>query len=1223
MSKCKITGKVLAIQLGRQETQLAVIDKSGQILHGETVATPAGAVEDGVIRNVDAVRQMLKDTLKQPGFKGVRQTVFALSTSQVISETVSLPELPEAKLEKLLLANMDMYFPVDVHDYRMVWETIGPRSRDNGTREVEIQLWAVPMTMLDPYYQIANACGLSVAAVDYCGHSIATAVGASFSRRNKAAKQTKSFSLNMEISFGKKTEDVVEVEEENTVGAVTDMHLTMEQDLLSMTFVRNGQVVFQRLIRCGVDPTYQFSEVSMMVEYFRSMEAGRGSEINGIVSGALAENFAMVSELSDMLNMPLSVLPTSYESRWIVCAGAAHTTLDFGNPSLNKVSEARRHVQSKLWQYALVLAAALVLGAVVLFTLAERLGWDAEVNRLESKMQILNIQAQKTAGFADNYNAYSASYDAYESDWNNVFASLQTYNDNLVLVMNELENTMPENTSVTGIQITEEGLMVDFACETKEEAAYLIMALRRLQYADLMDISDLQGGGRGPAKSYGSGEEAPPTEGSSDLSAYLDQVQVVNTLYEIARAEKLDAFTAKNYYSAPATATLTGTRTDAEMKAAIREMLVDNPIAGTLFAEKLAEDSDFYNLNPVLANKIIADSMKLDESGVLSGKPRREQMAITVDEILTKDAVKDKDANGNLYTAHDRMLGVEALIKMDTELQSWYVYYLNKNDSDKYPYLNIENITRELKNNGGFQTADADVNTQLNGLISSSAWDYINSWSDPTLATPTPVPTATPTAKPTATPTAGPSGAPTPTAKPTATPTAKPTATPTAKPTATPTAKPTATPTAKPTATPSPTPGAEDQIGTMLDTYISSKGKEPAQYVPLIENYLLTGSTKHPIYASVLDPELDEYIDSKKADDKIGALYDDYEADADTGIQTVNEVMAKFNERKLENQKIAAAIQRHIDKKGGSSVTPESDKEDIGVPGLTATQLKKLVLPYLRNEKLGNETAETLLHAYFTAGKSGNAAADKALNSYVDAGNINVEISILYNTYVNKKKTDIPVFDEMMANREKNGSTGNTRIDKIIADCSAESPKDEELTDMEAKAKEMLLDYIYNGTTNNQTVDRMIEDYLRTGKSGSEEVDKMLNDYIDNGKFDSEIKALVNKFIMNNGNTGSPVVNELLEKFYRTGSTGNKRIDALIMKAAQIGGGTNDADFDKLISELLGGTNPDGTGEGGEEQDTRVKFTALLGYNDELKSAELIRKGLYTENKVQKLEVGE
>lgn len=409
----------------------------------------------------------------------------------------------------------------------------------------------------------------------------------------------------------------------------------------------------------------------------------------------------------------------------------------------------------------------------------------------------------------------------------------------------------------------------------------------------------------------------------------------------------------------------------------------------------------------------------------------------------------------------------------------------------------------------------------------------------------------------------------------------------------------------------------------MLDTYISSKGKEPAQYVPLIENYLLTGSTKHPIYASVLDPELDEYIDSKKADDKIGALYDDYEADADTGIQTVNEVMAKFNERKLENQKIAAAIQRHIDKKGGSSVTPESDKEDIGVPGLTATQLKKLVLPYLRNEKLGNETAETLLHAYFTAGKSGNAAADKALNSYVDAGNINVEISILYNTYVNKKKTDIPVFDEMMANREKNGSTGNTRIDKIIADCSAESPKDEELTDMEAKAKEMLLDYIYNGTTNNQTVDRMIEDYLRTGKSGSEEVDKMLNDYIDNGKFDSEIKALVNKFIMNNGNTGSPVVNELLEKFYRTGSTGNKRIDALIMKAAQIGGGTNDADFDKLISELLGGTNPDGTGEGGEEQDTRVKFTALLGYNDELKSAELIRKGLYTENKVQKLEVGE
>ena len=48
-----------------------------------------------------------------------------------------------------------------------------------------------------------------------------------------------------------------------------------------------------------------------------------------------------------------------------------------------------------------------------------------------------------------------------------------------------LETIMPESTSVTGLQIAADGMNVTFACENKEEAAYLIMALRELQYADL------------------------------------------------------------------------------------------------------------------------------------------------------------------------------------------------------------------------------------------------------------------------------------------------------------------------------------------------------------------------------------------------------------------------------------------------------------------------------------------------------------------------------------------------------------------------------------------------------------------------------------------------------------------------------------------------------------------------------------------------------------------
>ena len=116
MSKNKITGKVLVIQLGRNETQFVLTDNDSNVLYGDTVPTPAGAVEDGMIWNADAVQGMLKSALKAPELRGVRQAVFVLCTSQVISETITTPDLPAKKLEKLLEANMDMYFPVDVEE---------------------------------------------------------------------------------------------------------------------------------------------------------------------------------------------------------------------------------------------------------------------------------------------------------------------------------------------------------------------------------------------------------------------------------------------------------------------------------------------------------------------------------------------------------------------------------------------------------------------------------------------------------------------------------------------------------------------------------------------------------------------------------------------------------------------------------------------------------------------------------------------------------------------------------------------------------------------------------------------------------------------------------------------------------------------------------------------------------------------------------------------------
>jgi Tfp pilus assembly PilM family ATPase len=544
MSKCKITGKVLAIQLGRDETKIALMSSASEIIYSQSIPTPPGAVEDGAIRNQEAVHKMLKTALSTPEFKGHRRVVFSLCTSQVISDTVATPQVSEQKLDKLIQANADMYFPVDMKEYKLVWQVVGPRVKENGLKELAVQLWAVPTAMVSRYYAVANACGLSVEAIDYCGNSVASAVGASFSMPVKKAAKKK-LNLNAEISFGKKKE---QVEPETSVAVEdkdipeTQAYISLDSDLLGMTFVQDDRVVLQRFIQCGSDASYQLSELAMLLDYYSALDVGRGSPVTAHVFGSLASNRELVADLADMLGIPLQVMEPVSSAKYLLCTGAARTTEDYGIPSLNRARAAQKQVSSQLWQYVLILAGGAVLALSIMLLLSSRLIWSSEINGLKSSQQALAIQAQKYNGFKDNYDAYSSLYNRYSGDWDTVFANLRTNNDKLVMVLEELESMLPETSSVLNLAISPDGLNVTFACQDKEEAAYLIMALRKLKYSELTYISSLAGGGKGPATSYGPNREPEkaPTKGGYMLT-YSAKPSIGNLIADEVSKEELMA----------------------------------------------------------------------------------------------------------------------------------------------------------------------------------------------------------------------------------------------------------------------------------------------------------------------------------------------------------------------------------------------------------------------------------------------------------------------------------------------------------------------------------------------------------------------------------------------------------------------------------------------------------------------------------------------------------
>ena len=473
MSKQKLSGRALVVQITEREIRIAQMTLGSDAISERVILpTPPNAVEDGQLVGLDALRDAMEPVLRQGLFRRCRKVVFSLCSTQVISESVTVPAVKkQQRLGQMLLANMDEYFPIDPGEYQLSWESVGVEQREDA-RLLRVQLWAVPRAMLHRYYALANSMGLSVAAVDFCGHSHATAVDADFAMPKHAKSSAD-------------TDDGV------------CLYINAESELLLLTFVHNGQVKLQRLLQRGYSQQDDLNEAGIVLDYFSAMP-GRARLTSAVLSGGQAKEAGLAPALASLLNVPVEMAETDYGAQWLLCQGAALTALDFGDPELNHITGARAPI-NRAWQYGLVFLGGAALTASVLLLLTSKLSWSTELDGLRAQQDRLTALAQQNAGCAENYHNYSNMYDAYSADWDTVFDSVRTYNDNLELVLGELEAKLPKKSTVTALSTTELCLAAQVAFQSKEDAAYFLVALRDVPFMTLSTVSNLT---IGPREAY-------------------------------------------------------------------------------------------------------------------------------------------------------------------------------------------------------------------------------------------------------------------------------------------------------------------------------------------------------------------------------------------------------------------------------------------------------------------------------------------------------------------------------------------------------------------------------------------------------------------------------------------------------------------------------------------------------------------------------------------------
>lgn len=473
MSMQRLSGRALVVQITEREIRIAQMTLGSDVISERVILpTPPNAVEDGQLVGLDALRDAMEPVLRQGLFRRCRKVVFSLCSTQVISESVTVPAVKkQQRLGQMLLANMDEYFPIDPGEYQLSWESVGVEQREDA-RLLRVQLWAVPRAMLQRYYALANSMGLSVAAVDFCGHSHATAVDADFAMPKHAKSSAD-------------TDDGV------------CLYINAESELLLLTFVYNGQVKLQRLLQRGYSQQDDLNEAGIVLDYFSAMP-GRARLTSAVLSGGQGKEAGLAPALASLLNVPVEMAETDYGAQWLLCQGAALTALDFGDSELNHITGARAPI-NRAWQYGLVFLGGAALTASVLLLLTSKLSWSTELDGLRAQQDRLTALAQQNAGCAENYHNYSSMYDAYSADWDTVFDSVRTYNDNLELVLGELEAKLPKKSTVTALSTTELCLAAQVAFQSKEDAAYFLVALRDVPFMTLSTVSNLT---IGPREAY-------------------------------------------------------------------------------------------------------------------------------------------------------------------------------------------------------------------------------------------------------------------------------------------------------------------------------------------------------------------------------------------------------------------------------------------------------------------------------------------------------------------------------------------------------------------------------------------------------------------------------------------------------------------------------------------------------------------------------------------------
>ena len=117
------------------------------LVRAAQVPIPAGAVENGEVRQPEIVAEALKELWARGGFKG-KQVVMGVGNQRVVVREISLPWLPEKELRQSLAYQVQEFIPMSTDEAVLDYDPIGEFEQE-GRRMLRMLLVAAQKVMVN------------------------------------------------------------------------------------------------------------------------------------------------------------------------------------------------------------------------------------------------------------------------------------------------------------------------------------------------------------------------------------------------------------------------------------------------------------------------------------------------------------------------------------------------------------------------------------------------------------------------------------------------------------------------------------------------------------------------------------------------------------------------------------------------------------------------------------------------------------------------------------------------------------------------------------------------------------------------------------------------------------------------------------------------------------------------------------------------------------------